>query len=114
MSTVAARFQNQIITIVPAVERDEYGDPTGTADLPIEIRCEYAAGSKLVRDDTGTEFVPDYIVYTTDSRVEGLRGMPIYFAPLAEALTVKSYRIRAVREYPSLPSQGGKDYVLYV
>ena len=113
MSTVAARFQNQIVTVFPGVTRDEYGDATG-ADSPIEIRCEYAAGTKLVRDDTGTEFVPDYVVYTTDSRVEGLRGMPIYFAPLAEALTVKAYRIRTVREYPSLPSQGGKDYVIYV
>ncbi|MEK9712776.1 MAG: hypothetical protein VW258_09420 [Thalassolituus sp.] len=114
MSSVAARFQNQTVTVYDFTY-DAYGDVVNTTAIS-EIRCEIGAGEKLVRDDTGTEFVPEFVIYTTDSAVEGMVNEKIFIGALADyAPESKLYNIRAVRKMTSLPSMGGQpDWVVYV
>lgn len=114
MSIVAARFQNQTVTVYDFTY-DAYGDVVTTTEIS-EIRCEIGAGEKLVRDDTGTEFVPEFVIYTTDSAADGAVSKKIFIGASADYTPGdKLYNIRAVRKMPSLPSMGGQpDWVVYV
>lgn len=113
MSRVAARFHNQIVTMV-TVTKDAYGGLV-TEDDPIEIKCEFKTGDKAVRDDKGTEFVPDYVIYTTDSRVANAKDSSVVMSALSELDgTVRPNPVRAVIYMPALRGMGGGDYVIYV
>lgn len=113
MSRVAARFHNQIVTML-TITKDEYGDIV-TVSPVIEVKCEFKTGDKAVRDDKGTEFVPDYVIYTTDSRASGYKNGYIYMKPSGDVTELDSPKIiRAVRYLPALRGMGGGDYVLYV
>lgn len=113
MSRVAARFHNQIVTIGEA-ELDEYGDIV-TVSPVIEVKCEFKTGDKIVKDDKGTEFMPDYVIYTTDSRVADMRNAYVYMSAIADVTgDIRSKPIRAVQYLPALRGMGGGDYVIYV
>lgn len=107
MSRVAARFQNQEVALVSNTVRGARGDIVSSGDL-LAIKCEYTTGNKSVRDDSGVEFIPDYVIYTTDSRVQGYRNKYLLLGDAVPRL------IRAVKFMPALPRMGGGDYVLYV
>lgn len=114
MSYVAALFQTQTVTLFPDVTVDEYGDYTDNGD-GVEILCEMKHGSDAVRDASGTEFVPAYVIYTTNPAADGMIDKPIYLIPLADATaTTKLYKVRAVHRYPALTGMGGDDWVIYV
>lgn len=112
MSRVAARFHNQIVAIGP-FEVDEYGGLV--SDNPIEIKCEFKTGDKIVKDSSGTEFMPDYVIYTTDSRVADMRRAAVYMSAIADLTgDVRAKLVRAVIYMPALGGMGGGDYVIYV
>ena len=64
MSRVSSRFQTSTLTVWPVTaESDGYSEATyGT---PFTVGCEYDQKPKVMKDDSGNEFVPEFTYYVT-------------------------------------------------
>ena len=71
MSRVSSRFQTSTLTVWPVTaESDGYSEAVyGT---PFTVGCEYDQKPKVMKDDSGNEFVPEFTYYVNaDSVVIG-------------------------------------------
>lgn len=114
MSRVSSRFQTSTLTVWPVLsESDGYSDATYNA--PFTVGCEYDQKPKAVRDDNGTEFVPEFTFYVTATLGQIERD---WFVLLGESdeLTPdnKAKRVRAVRSQQNIGRLGGDDVTVYV
>ena len=135
MSRVSSRFQTAKLTVWPVLtESDGYSDTTyGT---PFIVGCEYDQKPKTMRDDSGTEFVPEFTFYVnaTIGQIErdwyvelgkfdvvnlDFNGAPLEFngsqlTAISEFPTDRVKRVRAVRAQQNIGRLGGDDITVFV
>ena len=135
MSRIASRFQTNKLTVWPVIsESDGYSDAVyGT---PFVVGCEYDQKPRVMRDDSGNEFVPEYTFYVTASlgQIErdwyvelgkfdevnlDFNGAPLNFngsqlTAISEFPTDRAKRVRAVRAQQNIGRLGGDDITVLV
>jgi hypothetical protein len=114
MSRVSSRFQTSRLTVWPVTaESDGYSDATyGT---PFVVGCEYDQKPKTMRDDSGTEFVPEFTFYVTASLGQIKRDWFTKLGSFTDASPpADSKRIRAVRAQQNITRLGGDDITVFV
>ncbi len=114
MSRVSSRFQTNTLTVWPVTaESDGYSEATyGT---PFTVGCEYDQKPKVMKDDSGNEFVPEFTYYVTATLGQIERD---WFCMLGESVeatpTANAKRIRAVRAQQNIGRLGGDDITVFV
>ena len=114
MSRVSSRFQTNTLTVWPVTaESDGYSEATyGT---PFTVGCEYDQKPKVMKDDSGNEFVPEFTYYVTASlgQIECDWFCALgAFTDLTPPANAK--RIRAVRAQQNIGRLGGDDITVLV
>ena len=114
MSRVSSRFQTNTLTVWPVTaESDGYSEATyGT---PFTVGCEYDQKPKTVRDDSGTEFVPEFTFYVNATLGQIERDWFVLLGESEELTPAdKAKRVRAVRAQQNIGRLGGDDVTVYV
>lgn len=114
MSRVSSRFQTSTLTVWPVTaESDGYSEAVyGT---PFTVGCEYDQKPKVMRDDSGNEFVPEFTYYVTASLGQIERDWFCLLGSLSDLTPpANAKRIRAVRAQQNIGRLGGDDITVLV
>jgi hypothetical protein len=114
MSRVSSRFQTNTLTVWPVTaESDGYSEATyGT---PFTVGCEYDQKPKVMKDDSGNEFVPEFTYYVTATLGQIERDWFCALGAFTDLTpTANAKRIRAVRAQQNIGRLGGDDITVLV
>lgn len=96
MAAVDARFQTNKATVWRRAGVDAYGVPS--YNLLGVFGATWKAGSRMVRDDNGTEFVPRDEIFI-DSTATVLKGDLIFKGDNSGAVEAAGDIVRVVKDY---------------